>query len=302
MQYNKNSGLLSAFLAYFCWGLFPIYWKLLGGFAADEVLAHRILWSFVFLFLFVRLSNLWPSVHNDYLQLIKERKRLLLITAASVLIAANWFIYIWAVNQSRIIETSLGYYINPLVNVLIGIAFLGEKMNRWQMFAIVLAALGVLNLALSFGSFPWIAVSLALTMGLYGLCKKLVHLNVFTGMTVETMISAPFALAYIIYLSATEPILAHGLKSDHIFLLCSGIITPIPLLLFANAANKLPLSILGLVQYISPTLSFLLGVFLYNEKFTVIHMQSFSLIWAALLIFSLANTDFFTKMQSKLRG
>lgn len=213
-----------------------------------------------------------------------------------MLICVNWFIYIWAVNNNRIIETSLGYYINPLVSVLIGIIMLQERLSFWQACSVILAAFGVMNMALQFGDIPWVALILALASGFYGLCKKIAALPPVTSMTLETMLTAPFAFIYLIYLQAagSNTILNPGTAS---LLTGTGMVTVVPLLLFAYSANELSLTVLGLFQYLMPTVGLLIGVFLYQESFTSVHLISFVFIWSGLIIFSLSKTKVFIQLE-----
>jgi chloramphenicol-sensitive protein RarD len=289
MRAEQKNGLLSAILAFAIWGLFPVYWKLLGAVPADEILAHRILWSFAFMRLLVAAAGMSAGFRANLQEFRARKKEFFFVAAAAVLISANWFVFIWAVNRGQVLETSLGYYINPLVNVLLGVVFLRERMNFWQTAAVLLAAAGVGNLAARLGAVPWISLSLALSMGLYGLCKKKVAMNAFVGVTVETLLLAPFAGLYLCSLYYRGKGFLPDLSPTTFFLLCGGAVTAAPLILFANAANKLPLSTLGLTQYVCPTFTFFLGVLLYGEPFTEAHVVSFSLIWLALLVFSLSG-------------
>ncbi|MDR3349399.1 MAG: EamA family transporter RarD [Acidaminococcales bacterium] len=289
MRAEQRSGLLSAILAFTIWGLFPVYWKLLGAVPADEILAHRILWSFVFMRLLVAALGMSAGFRADLRELRGQREKFLLVAAAAVLISANWFIFIWAVNKGRVLETSLGYYINPLVNVLLGVIFLRERMNLWQKFAIFLAALGVGNLAARFGAALWISLGLAFSMGLYGLCKKKAGMNAFISITIETLLLAPLAALYLGSLYCRGEGFWPDLSLTSLLLLSGGAVTAAPLILFANGANKLPLSTLGMTQYVCPTLTFLLGTVIYSEPFTDAHIVSFALIWLALAVFSLSG-------------
>ena len=284
----QKSGFMSAVLAFGLWGVFPVYWKMLESVPADEILAHRIFWSFVSMVILLYVLGIKERVRKE-LGVFRENKQVFLFVAVgSVLVSINWFTYIWAVNDGRVLETSLGYYINPLVSVLIGIVFLGEKLTLWQVLSVILAFLGVLNMAISFGSMPWVAITLALSMGFYGFCKKKAALGAFSSMTVETFLIAPFALVYLLY-THTGTSWIPEINLVNVLLVSAGFVTVVPLLLFTIAATRLPLSILGLVQYLTPTMSFLLGVFLYREEFTGTHMISFALIWTALIIFTLSN-------------
>lgn len=287
MLTQRSGGVASAVCAYLLWGFLPIYWKLLRQASALEILAHRFLWSLFFLLLFLLLARRLPSFCRELRSIGEDRRRIAGVLAATALITLNWLIYIWAVNADRIVETSLGYYINPLVNVLFGVALLKERLARRQYLAVVLAVAGVANLILKFGTFPWVALSLATTFSLYGLCKKLLGLNAITGITLETGIVSPAALCYLLFLHHAESG-TFGAADPFVTLLLigAGAVTALPMVLFANAANCLPLSLLGFIQYLSPSIALLTGVFLYHEPFTQAHAVSFGLIWLALAIFS----------------
>ena len=288
MKSNHTRGVISAICAYLMWGFLPIYWKLLRQASALEILSHRVIWSFFFLLIFLLLAQRMASFREEVRNILNEPRRITGVLAATLLISLNWLIYIWAVNDNRIIETSLGYYINPLVNVLFGVILLKEKLSTRQYLAVELAACSVLNLVLQFGTVPWVALSLAVSFSLYGLCKKLLGISATTGITLETFLISPLALTYVLYLHSQGTGVA---GSDHVFvtvlLIGTGIITALPMVLFSNAANHLPLSLLGFIQYLSPTIALLTGVFLYHEPFTLTHGISFGLIWLALAIFSL---------------
>lgn len=287
MEKFRTQGILSALGAYIIWGFLPIYWKLLQQASALEILAHRFFWSLVCMFLLLALTRRLPLFREEVRNLAKDPRRALGVVVTAILITVNWLIYIWAVNDSRIVETSLGYYINPLVNVLFGVALLKEKLVKRQKMAVALAALGVANLVFHFGAFPWVALSLAVTFSLYGLCKKLLGLSATTGITLETILVSPLALVYLTFLQQKG---AGVFSSDALFisflLIGTGLVTAVPMVLFANAANKLPLSLLGFIQYLSPTIALLVGVLVYQESFTTVHAVSFFLIWLALAIFT----------------
>lgn len=288
MKHNENrkQGFLSAVGAYLLWGILPIYWKLIANVAAQEIIAHRIFWSLVFMLGLVAVTNNKKMVYDELRQLQLSPGKLLALVAGTVLITLNWFIFIWAVNDNRVIETSLGYYISPLVSILLGVIVYKERLSQGQGLAVLLAAGGMLFMIANFGSVPWFAISLAVSFGLYGLCKKIAVLSPITSITLETLIVAPFALLYLLYIGFEGTASVHGLSLSLALLVGSGIVTPVPLLLFANSAKYLPLTIIGFVQYLAPTISLLIGVFLYHEKFTFVHSVSFGLIWAALLVFS----------------
>lgn len=287
MLNNRSGGIASAICAYLMWGFLPIYWKLLRQASAVEILSHRVLWSLFFLLIFLIIARRLPSFRSEISSICKDPRRIMGVFAATVLISLNWLVYIWAVNDNRIVETSLGYYINPLVNVLLGIALLKEKLSKRQYLAVALAALGVLNLVLYFGVIPWVALSLATTFSLYGLCKKMLGISPITGITLETLLIAPPALIYLLFLNSQGTgVFGPANPISTVLFIGAGIVTALPLVMFANAANHLPLSLLGFIQYLSPTFALLTGVFLYHEPFTQTHAISFGLIWLALAIFS----------------
>ena len=303
MEQNENlkRGLTSAIGAYFLWGILPIYWKLVSNVSAQEIIAHRIFWSLLFMLAVVILMNRKKQLYEEITQLLAAPTKLLALGMGTIFITLNWFIFIWAVNNNRVIETSLGYYISPLVSILLGILFFRERLSLGQSIAVILAASGVLYMTMHFGSVPWVAIGLALSFGLYGLCKKRAVLSPITSITLETLIIAPFALLYLLYLNYYGIGSFESLSLTSLFLVGSGIVTPIPLLLFANSANRLSLTMLGFVQYVAPTISLLLGIFLYHEPFTTVHAVSFALIWTALLVFSLANTKLFLRSEILLQ-
>lgn len=298
---NVGMGIISAIGAYSLWGILPIYWKFVFQVPAHEILAHRIFWSFIFMLGILVMANRKKQFYQEMKQLTHEPKKLLALTMGSFLISINWFIYIWAVNNNRIIETSLGYYINPLFSVLLGILVLKERLSFWQLISVCLAMSGVLYMTMHFGSVPWVALFLAISFGLYGLCKKVADITPITSITLETLIMTPFAFAYILYLDVHAAGSFVGLSVTSLLLIGSGIVTAIPLLLFANSANQLSLITLGFIQYLSPTIALMLGVFLYHEPFTQVHFVSFCFIWTALLVFSLSRTKVFLNVEISLR-
>lgn len=278
-------GILFAILAYGSWGLLPIYWKLFGSISAIEVLSHRMIWSMVFLLAVLAWQHRIPDLVNVW----RSPTKLKGLIATAFLLAFNWGIYIYGVNTNRVVETSLGYYINPLLTVMLGMVVLKERLNRIQWIAVALAALGVANFIGDFGEVPWIALSLALTFGLYGLLRKIVAIAPMIGLAVETMVIAPLAIAYVTHLELAHT--GHFTDSPYTLLIFigAGIVTSMPLLWFNNAAKRLPLSSLGFFQYIAPSLQLALGVFLYQEPFTRTHAITFACIWAALAIYSASS-------------
>ena len=286
--------------AYVLWGTLPIYWKLLGQVPALEVLAHRIIWSFLFLLLLILCNGNLTNFKQEVRGLLSRRREALAMLAASLLISGNWLVYIWAVQSNRIVESSLGYYINPLVSIALGLIFLKERLSFWQKNACLLALVGVLHLTWQFGSVPWIALFLAVSFGLYGLCKKIIRIGAINGIALETLLVSPLALFFLsrLELSGDAAFMQNG---PLIALLCigTGIITATPLILFAKGVKKLPLKVIGFVQYLSPTLALLIGIFVYNEPFTLTHLIAFSFIWGALALVSLAETPPFQALEKR---
>lgn len=276
-----KKGLLYAFGAYGLWGFFPLYWKMLQHVPALQLLGHRIGWSFLLLLAVIFISKQWTDFRANL-----NRRTFLIYTVAALLIGVNWLTYVWAVNAGHIVETSLGYFINPLLNVLLGVVFLRERLRPVQWIPIGLAAAGVIYLTLIFGKLPWIALILAFTFGLYGLVKKIAPLGSLYGLTLETGILFLPALAYLAFANSngTGAFTHNGLASD-LLMIGAGVVTTIPLLMFASAARQIPLTIIGLLQYIAPTLQFLLGVLVYKEPFDQTRLIGFGIVWLALIIF-----------------
>ena len=287
MKRENSIGLTTAIAAYTLWGFLPVYWKVLGDVPALEVLSHRIIWSLVFVTLIIGLGRQWGKIQP----IIADRKQVRLIVLAAIMIALNWGLFIWAVQSNHLLDSSLGYYINPLIAVLLGVVIFKEKLNSWQKLAIASAAIGVLILVIKAGKFPWLSFALALTFGIYGAIKKAVKATSLVGLALETAVLAPLALVFIVSRQAT----GHGALGGSsltvtLFLLGAGVATAIPLILFAFSAKRIPLSTLGITQYIAPTLMFLFGVFVYHEPFQFVNAVSFGFIWLALVIYSLSQT------------
>ena len=278
-----GSGMICAAAAYIAWGLFPIYFKLLKDIPPLQILMHRVLWSFLLLMMILLYRQQWR-----WLGEIARRPIVLSGFAASaLLLSANWFLYIWAVNSGRVIDASLGYFMNPLVNVLLGYLLLGERLRTWQWSAVALAACGVLWLTWQSGHPPWVGLALAISFGVYGLLRKTATLGALEGLALETMMLIPAALLYLLWISAhqqnafvTAPSLQQGL------MIAAGPITAIPLILFAVGARRIPMATLGLLQYMSPSLQLILGVWLYNEPFDHARMIGFIVIWTGLIVYS----------------
>jgi chloramphenicol-sensitive protein RarD len=281
-----NKGILNGIAAYVLWGVFPIYWKLLHDVPAIQVIGHRVSWSFALLILFIVFTKQWKEFRSAAL----IPKTLAIYSIAGVLLTINWLIYVWGVNAGFIVETSLGYFINPLISVLLGVIFLHERLRPAQWIPVALATAGVTYLTIAYGHLPWIALSLAFSFGFYGFVKKLAPLGSLYGLTLETGIVFPIALLYLAFvgLNGTGAFFHEGAQVD-LLLISAGVVTTIPLLMFASAARQIPLTVVGLLQYIAPTMQFLIGVFLYKEPFDHAHLMGFGIVWIALIIFWVEN-------------
>ncbi|WP_028587011.1 EamA family transporter RarD [Desulfocurvus vexinensis] len=279
----SHTGIAAGLCAFLIWGLLPVYWKALGAVPPLELLCHRIVWSLVFLALVVTLRRGWAGVAHA----LRSRRDVLLLAVSSMLVSANWFLYIWAVNNDHVVESSLGYYINPLVNVLLGFLVFRDRLRRVQTMAILLATAGVLNMVWHFGRAPWLALVLALTFGLYGLARKVAAVESLNGLLFETLVLGLPATGYL-WLREAQGLgaLGHLGWSTDLLLAGAGVVTATPLLLFAFAARRLRLSTVGVLQYLAPTGMFLLGVFVYREPFTSAHMLTFLLIWAGVALYT----------------
>ena len=282
-QSHETLGLIAGIACFTTWGLIPIYWKLIAAIPATEILAHRFVWTTIFLSSILTWQKRWPELFA----IVRSRRSLIYCLTGGLAVASNWFLFIYAVNIGRVIETSLGYFMTPLMNVLFGAFFLRERLTRWQFASVLLAALGVLNLTFGYGRFPWIAVSLCLTFGLYGLLRKKSGTAAIPGLFVETILLVPFAIVFLIYLQHSNALMFG--KAGwwlSILLVSTGVVTAIPLFWFGYATRHLRLITVGFIQYLSPIGSFFLGVFLYHEPFTRGHLVTFTLIWIALIIFT----------------
>ncbi|WP_394202327.1 EamA family transporter RarD [Shewanella waksmanii] len=282
LEYRK--GIALALCAYFLWGIAPIYFKLLHHVSAAEILAHRVVWSFVFMIVLMQFIGGFSKLRA----LFKQPKQLGVLTVTSILIAGNWLLFIWAVNNDHMLDASLGYFINPLFNVLLGMLFLGERLRKLQWFAVSLAGIGVVIQLISFGSIPLVSLALAGSFGFYGLLRKKVNVDAKTGLLVETALLLPIAAIYLIMTldSASASMLTNSLNMN-LMLIAAGVVTSVPLLCFAGAATRIPLSMLGFFQYIGPSIMFILAVSLYQEPFDLEKGITFGFIWCALVIFSI---------------
>jgi chloramphenicol-sensitive protein RarD len=277
----ERRGTLLGIAAYVAWGLFPLYWTQLEPAGAAEILAHRIVWSLVF------VAGLLAVQRQAFRHLPRDRRRLTLLAVAGVLVGANWGVFIWAVNHGHVVESSLGYFINPLVTVALGVLVLGERLRAMQWAAVAVAAVGVAVLAVAAGRPPWIALALAFTFGIYGLVKAVVGVGPIEGLLVETSAIAPIAVGYLVVAGAQGDSTFTGHGAGHALLLAStGAVTALPLIAFAAAAASVPLSRLGVLFYLNPTLQLIVGVAVRHEPLGGARLAGFGLVWAALLLFT----------------
>lgn len=280
---SLRRGIWQGLAAYTIWGTFPIYWKLFHGIPALEVLAHRVTWSFV------AVTTMLVAAGRFKLLVAAARspRQAAIYGLAAVLIGINWFLYVWGVNAGFVVETSLGYFITPLINVLLGVLVFRERLSVPQWSAVAMAAAGVMYLTLMYGRVPWLALGLAVTFGSYGLTKKKASLGAFDGLALETALLVGPAAAYLAFLALVDrsSFVRVGLVTD-LLLIGGGLITIAPLLLFASAVRAVPLSIVGLLQYISPTIQLVIGVLVFHEPFTRVQLTGFACVWAALALFA----------------
>lgn len=285
MSENRR-GFWYGFAAYFAWGLFPLYWTLLEPAGATEILGHRIVWSVVTMVALVAALRLWPKLRL----VVADRRRLRLISIGSVVIAVNWGVFIWGVNNGHVVETSLGYFINPLILIFLGVAVMGERLRLVQWVAIAIATVAVVQLTFDYGRPPWVALALAFSFGTYGLMKKKADVGAVEGLTIETIILAPVALGYLVLLQADGSAAFARDGVLHALLLAgTGIVTAIPLLLFGGAATRVPMTTLGLLQYVAPIMQFVLGLVVFQEQMTTARWIGFGLVWCALLIITVES-------------
>ena len=277
-----RDGVLTALIAYVLWGVFPVYFKLVQAVPPTEVLAHRIVWAVPFGALILHVRRQWPEVRNA----VASPSTVFWLALAALAISANWFIYIWAVQQEEVLQASLGYYINPLMYVIVGVVFLKERLRRPQVISVLLAVIGVAYLTMRGGQFPFVAVSLALLFTLYGVIRKQVAIGAMPGLFIETLLLFPFAMAWLGWLMLSQQAEFGGTSvSLSLLLALAGPLTVVPLLMFAIAARRLTLTVIGFMQFIAPTLQFIVGIF-YGEVLTTAHLVCFGCIWIAVAIFS----------------
>jgi len=278
-----NSGLLAGVGAYLIWGVIPLYWQLLKPASAPEILAHRVVWSFGLLLVIVYFKNLMGEVKTAFI----DKQKLLLLFCAAILVTINWGTFIWAVNNGHIIETSLGYFITPLVSVALGVIVLKEKLSKLQKVAVGLTFVAVTFLTLTLGNFPYVAFSLASSFGFYSLVKKIANVNAIASLTLETLMLTPFFIAFLLYLNSKNELSFVNQGSTHSFWLATaGVVTVIPLLLFGTAVVRLPLVVLGLLQALGPILQFLIGYLAFDEPMSSARWVGFFMVWLAVSVFS----------------
>jgi chloramphenicol-sensitive protein RarD len=292
-RHSRLVGTLYAVSAFILWGALPVYWKALHQVPPAVILGHRIVWTFVFTFTATLIRGHLPLLGAA----LRDRRRRTAVLFCALLLTANWFLYLFAVATNRLIEASLGYYINPLLSVLFGVIFLKERLGFWQVIAFLVASVGVTTLAVDYGRFPWISFLIAISFGLYGLIKKASGIDSKISITAESMVLTPFAALFLIgsllrggpFFLALSPVVGF-------LLVFSGVITALPLVWFSKAAETIPLSRVGFIQYLTPTSFLLLGVIAYHEPFFPVELISFACIWTSLVLFSLAGSRFFDRL------
>lgn len=293
---SPQAGAFWVFTAYFLWGFMPIYWKSLSHVGSLEILLNRIIWAFVLTAAFLIIAGQGRKLLADIKELWANQRQFWGLCLASMLVTANWGTYIWAVNHEYIVQASLGYYMNPLISVLLGIVFLKESLNRSQQGAFLLAAVGVTILTFHYGVFPWVSFVLAISFALYGLIKKHITLDAARGLAIETAFTVPLALGAYIWLAQTGgTVLFHTDAATVVLLVLTGIATALPLIFFSKGVVSIPLYVSGFLQYIAPTLMLIIGVSLYGEQFGAFEWLSFAFIWAALLLFTIPQIARFLK-------
>lgn len=295
---ENSKGIIFALGAYLIWGFLPIYWKQVEHISSYELIAHRVLWAFIFMIVFILVTNRMHLFYKDLKFIFRDKKKVIALFAASTVITTNWLLYIVAVNNGHILNASLGYYINPLISILIGFVILGERFSKSQWTAIIIVFLGVTYLAVGLGSAPWISLTLALSFSIYGLIKKVINMDAVFALAVETFVLAPFALIYILFLEGSGGG-NFGINADSLVMMGTGVITAVPLLLFSLGAQRIRLSLIGILQYFAPTIMLLLGVFMYGEAFTDIHTVAYILIWSGLAIYTFSRIQEMRRQSAK---
>ena len=285
---SYKHGIIFSFSAYLIWGILPLYWALITEVGAFEILAFRVLLSAILMIVIMLFTQQKHYLKTDVQQLLRHPKQLVAIIVAGYVITINWGIFIWAVSNHHVLESSLGYYINPLVSILLALIFLRERFNKMEWVAIILAAIGVLFMTFKVGTFPFISICLALSFGVYGLLKKLVPIRAMSSITIECIVTAPVSILFLFYLHHTGQ-MGFGWNMDSFWLLFSGVLTATPLILFSASAQRIPLSLNGFIQYLGPTLMFILSIFVFKEHFDIGQLITFLFIWTGIIIFSVTQ-------------
>lgn len=290
---EQKKGIILGFTAYTFWGIIPLYWKLLSAVDPFAILCYRIIWSFLFMLIYILVTGRWVAFLIEVKSVFKNKRNLTAITCASILISINWFTFIYTVSQGHVLEASLGYYMNPLVNVLLATLFLKERLSRSGMIACVLALTGVILLSIQTGAIPVASLIMAFSFSFYGLIKKGISVSSYTGLTIETVMILPVALIYL-FGFLKQGFMTYGF-STNMLLMGAGVVTAIPLLLFSEAAKRIPYIILGFIQYIAPTLMLVSAVFLFHEPYSMAQFIAFCFIWLAIIVFTYGNFYMYRK-------
>lgn len=286
-EYKK--GIFLALGAYVLWGILPIYWELIDHIGAFEILAFRIIFSMIFMILLLVVGRKQREAFlRDVNQLFTHPVQLVAIIVAGYVITINWGTFIWAVTNGHVLQSSLGYYINPLVSIVLALIFLKERFNKFEWLAIIFALIGVLYMTIKIGEFPFVSIMLALSFGLYGLLKKIVHIDAISSIAIECIVTAPAGIIYVIYLWQQHH-MTFGFNMSSFWLVFSGAVTAIPLILFSAGAKRIPLSLTGFIQYVGPTIMFILGIFVFKEKFDVHQLITFIFIWIGIILYSISQ-------------
>ncbi|MFJ5555004.1 EamA family transporter RarD [Staphylococcus capitis] len=286
-EYKK--GIFFALGAYVLWGILPIYWELIDHIGAFEVLAFRIIFSMIFMILLLVVGRKQREAFlRDVNQLFIHPVQLVAIIVAGYVITINWGTFIWAVTNGHVLQSSLGYYINPLVSIVLALIFLKERFNKFEWLAIIFALIGVLYMTIKIGEFPFVSIMLALSFGVYGLLKKIVHIDAISSIAIECIVTAPAGIIYVIYLWQQHH-MTFGFNMSSFWLVFSGAVTAIPLILFSAGAKRIPLSLTGFIQYVGPTIMFILGIFVFKEKFDVHQLITFIFIWIGIILYSISQ-------------
>lgn len=289
MTSKYKKGIFFALGAYVLWGILPIYWELIDHIGAFEILAFRIIFSMIFMILLLVVGRKQREAFlRDVNQLFTHPVQLVAIIVAGYVITINWGTFIWAVTNGHVLQSSLGYYINPLVSIVLALIFLKERFNKFEWLAIIFALIGVLYMTIKIGEFPFVSIMLALSFGVYGLLKKIVHIDAISSIAIECIVTAPAGIIYVIYLWQQHH-MTFGFNMSSFWLVFSGAVTAIPLILFSAGAKRIPLSLTGFIQYVGPTIMFILGIFVFKEKFDVHQLITFIFIWIGIILYSISQ-------------